>query len=176
MDPTRKTLYRQDSLGGQGEQERRDRTRPRSYSFADLIEEEEELQTKAARTKTITVSSSTFCFHYFSSVRLASLEQTKPSTSLLLLLLLTSVVFGYGCIIQHTVPYSLTLFLYASLTHRISLIRNCLRVFGSSKGSKMRKNQRWNNFSLPQQRYVSTSSLHALLSGEPCWTFFLSYF
>ena len=42
----RKTLYREDSLGGD-----HNRVRPRGYSFEDLIEEEEEIQHKVARTK-----------------------------------------------------------------------------------------------------------------------------
>ncbi|QDZ19569.1 hypothetical protein HOP50_03g20870 [Chloropicon primus] len=47
-DSTRKTLYREDSLGGQ-----QNRVRPRGYSFYDLIEQEEqeEQQHKLARTR-----------------------------------------------------------------------------------------------------------------------------
>ena len=37
MDSTRKTLYREDSLGGD-----QNRVRPRSYSFYDLIEDQEQ--------------------------------------------------------------------------------------------------------------------------------------
>lgn len=63
MDSTRKTLYREDSLGGD-----QNRVRPRSYSFYDLIEDQEQGDqlSKQRRTREQQVRTPTTCTRMFS--------------------------------------------------------------------------------------------------------------